>query len=317
MLQVDNQTQFCTAIAPLADVSGVDTLFVCVKATFGWYPRLAVAPEQRPIALCDHYRGDPQRSSLIEAGEHHIGKRGTDVVLDGSAHAPGGKPTTSCPVSVAVANRRKVVAVYGDRTWDTLAGVTDPQPFVEMPLQFERALAGPANPVGVGLDRSAGAPVPNLEDPNAPVTGGGGEPRPVCFGPVAPGWQPRASFAGTYDAAWQRRRAPLLPADFDRRFFNVAADELAFDYFLQGGEAVEILGASRRGRIAFTLPRCRLAISVRISDAWESIEPQLETVALWPDDDAFSLTWRAKYACDRKVLAVERVRIELLHMEGF
>jgi hypothetical protein len=37
----------------------------------------------------------------------------------------------------------------------------------------------------------------------------------------------------------------------------------------------------------------------------------LETVALWPDDDAVSLSYRAKFPCDRTLLQAERVHITL------
>ena len=45
-----------------------------------------------------------------------------------------------------------------------------------------------------------------------PATAGG-------VGPVARHWQPRASYAGTYDEAWRRQRAPIGRTDFDERFF--------------------------------------------------------------------------------------------------
>ena len=35
-------------------------------------------------------------------------------------------------------------------------------------------------------------------------------PAPVGFGPLAPHWQPRCDFAGTYDQAWQQDRYPVL-----------------------------------------------------------------------------------------------------------
>ena len=44
--------------------------------------------------------------------------------------------------------------------------------------------------------------------------------------------------------------------------------------------------------------------------------PQLETVALWPDDEVMTLTWRAKLRCDRQVLEVERVSLGLDRMGG-
>jgi hypothetical protein len=329
MLQLENTTPFRAGIAPLADEHGIDAMYVCVKATFTMRPRLALASSQIPIARVDIHMGEPGRSSLVEAGEHHLGKGGTDVVMHGCAHTQDGRPAPQSAVSVAVAERSKAIAVFGDRQWHSLGRVTAPQPFVEMPLVYERALGGPAdpndrsarelsawNPVGVGLDRRAGAPVPNLEDPRAPIEGGGDHPRAVGFGPIAPGWQPRVRFAGTYDAGWVRKRSPLLPTDFSMRFFNCAAPELAFDRFLQGGEPVAVIGASRQGPIQFTLPICRLRIECSIAGGWQSARPLLETVALWPDDDSVSLTWRAKLSCDRTMLKIERVRILLDGMHG-
>ena len=134
------------------------------------------------------------------------------------------------------------------------------------------------------------------------------------LGRVAPGWQPRVHYAGTYDATWIRRRSPLLPADFSLRFFNVAAPELTFSRFLVGGEPVAVIGASRMGPLQFTLPRCELQIEGCFADAWRSAPAQLETVALWPDDGLVSLTWRAKLPCDRKLLQVERVRVAIARM---
>jgi hypothetical protein len=326
-LQLDNDTPFRAGIAPLADEHGVDALYVCVKATFTVRPRVSVAPDQLAIARVDRHLGEPGRSSLVEAGEHHLGKAGTDVVLHGHARTEGGRPAARTGVSVAVAERSKSIVVYGDRQWQSLGRLSSPQPFTEMPLVYERALGGAAprddrraallaayNPVGVGLDRRAGARAPNLEDPRAPLEGGGEAPRSVGFGPIAPGWQPRARHAGTYDATWIRRRSPLLPADFSLRFFNVAAPELAFPRFLVGGEPVAVIGASRAGPMQFSLPRCELQIDACFADAWRSAPAQLETVALWPDDDVVSLTWRAKLPCDRTLLQVERVRIAIARM---
>lgn len=327
MLQLANDTPFVAALAPLADEDGVDALFVCVKATFTFRPRLAIATSQLAIARTDLHLGEPGKSSLQEAGEHHLGKAGTDVVMHGCAHTEGGRAVATSAVSVSVAERGMHVAVHGDRQWRTFDRVGPAQPFVEMPLIYERALGGlhdtsdptarelaAFNPVGVGLDRRTGAVVPNLEDPRTPIEGGGGRPRAACFGPIAPGWQPRARHAGTYDAAWVRRRSPLLPHDFDRRFFNVAAPELTFDRFLVGGEPVNIVGASRGGPIHFLLPLCELAIEGCVAGGWRSAPAQLETVMLWPDDDTVSLTWRAKLPADRSLLQIEQVSVAIARM---
>ena len=44
-----------------------------------------------------------------------------------------------------------------------------------------------------------GTRLPNLEDPSNPVQAYGQIVTPVGFGFTSPNWQPRASFAGTFD----------------------------------------------------------------------------------------------------------------------
>lgn len=198
-----------------------------------------------------------------------------------------------------------------------------------MPLVFERtfggshraragepALAEERNPVGVGFrgGRSAhemeGLALPNLEDPARPLRGPGDCPPPACFGFVAPGWLPRRQFSGTYDEVWQRKRAPYLPLDFDRRFFNAASSELTFDRFLDGGEPIEVLGASLTGALRFQLPRAALRATILISRRRETPPLQLDTVIIEPDENRLSLSYRAALECDKQALDFERVIVE-------
>jgi hypothetical protein len=134
---------------------------------------------------------------------------------------------------------------------------------------------------------------------------------PAGFGAVSPGWLPRRQFAGTYDEAWKRRRAPYLPADFNPRFFNVATPELTFDRFLTGGEPVELLGVSRDGPINFELPRCRPRADVQVAGNHERPVFNLETILIEPDENRVCLSWRAQLPCDRRVLKVETVSIDV------
>jgi hypothetical protein len=185
VLQLDNQTPFQAAIAVLPDRAGIDTLYVVVKATVTLQPVLSLADAQVPVTMADEYYGDPATSSLRSGSELHLVKPGTDVLLIGSARAPGGRPVPRMQVSMSVAERRKTLLVAGDRVWRD-GRPSNPQPFDSMPLVWERAyggshrrgdrvLAEERNPVGRGFagGRSAadlqGQPVPNLEDPAAPL----------------------------------------------------------------------------------------------------------------------------------------------------
>lgn len=327
MLQLKNESPFAPAITVFPDRQGIDTLYVVVKGTFVLRPHLAWAEKPVPVTMADEYFGEPTASSLKACSELHIGKPSTDVVLMGQAWSPDGRPVRETVVMVQVAERRKVVRVVGERVFMKGGGLSDVVPFSSMPLVYERAFGGTfvredgtmqaeeRNPIGRGflgkrsVDALAGQPAPNLEDPTMPLEKAGQTPTPACFGFVAPSWLPRRAFAGTYDEAWQRSRAPYLPNDFDPRFFNVACPELTFDRYLQGGEPVQVLGASKEGPLAFALPPVRPLIDVRVAGATEQPAANLEMVLIEPDENRLCLTWRASLPCDRKVLKVEEVTV--------
>ncbi len=327
MLQLQNTTPFKATIAVLPDRAGIDTLFVIVKATATLRPTLSLADEQTAPIMADEYHGDPARSSLRAVSDLHLGKPGTDVLLTGRAWAPEGRPAPRTLVTLSVAERRKSVHVSGDRIWRN-GQPSNPQPFESIPLVWERAFGGwhrrgdavqaeDRNPVGSGFagGRSAGEmeglPVPNLEDPAALLSQAGQTPAPACFAPVAPAWMPRRAFAGTYDAAWQQRRAPYLPDDFDPRFFQCAAPEFTFDRYLQGGEPVEVTGAHPEGPLAFNVPPTRVLVAVTIAGSVQHPPANLETLSIEPDDNRACLTWRASVPCDRQVLKVEQIVVSL------
>lgn len=326
MLQIDNHTPFYAVLSVLPNRDAIDTLYVILKATLVLRPRLALAPTQLPVTLADEYYGDPTESSLKAISDVHIGKPGTDVLLIGRAWAPPGHAVREAFVRVMVAERQKSVRVLGDRVWQSDGSPSVPEPFEAMPLVWERAFGGvhvledrmlaeERNPIGVGFagKRSAeeltGHPLPNLESPGEPLERQGQNLTPACFAPTAPHWLPRRAFAGTYDEAWQRKRAPYLPVDFDPRFLQCAAPELTFDRYLLGGEPVEITGASPEGPIAFRIPAANLRVEVKVAGSVEHPPVNLETILLEPDENRVALTWRAALPCDRKVLRVEKVTV--------
>lgn len=339
VLQIRNETPFVPGIFIFPDAQGVDTLYVTLKATFVLGRNgPVVAEEQQKLVLADEYLGEPGQSSLKYASEAHLLKPSTDVVLVGEAYAPQGKLVASSLVSVRVGPLRKVVQVFGDRRWKgglTSPSPSRPEPFLRMPLVYERAYGGthvldaerskvlsePRNPVGRGFrgkrsaSEMAGMPLPNLEDPLKLIQSISDTPAPAALGFVAPSWQPRQSFAGTYDKAWQERRAPYLPLDFRAEFFLAAPPELSARPFLKGGEPVEIIGASPEGVQRFRLPVCRLAVTVRIAGQTHSPSLQLETVLLEPGDARCSMLWRGAVPCDKKALKVEQAHFQLQAMD--
>jgi len=277
-MEILNPTPFAAMPTVVADLDGTDLLVVIVKATYALDGAGGMSPAevQREVTLADEFVGEPGASSLAYASDLALHKTSTDVVLTGSAY-PARAGDREGQVGIQLGSAKALFRVFGDREWQAALGVTRisrPEPFERIPLAYERAAGGTdasssaerdhdfdaRNPVGVGfrakrsqrvVDASA---LPNFERPDELIREPEDRPPPAPVGFVAPGWQPRAAFAGTYDEAWMETRRPLLPDDFDVRFFDAAPPGLSVPGRLRGDEHGAALGVSPRGVLRFTLP---------------------------------------------------------------
>jgi hypothetical protein len=285
-----------------------------------------------PIVWADEFHGEPGVSSIRFESDTSPPKPGGDVVLVGHAYPEGGR-STATDVTIQTGTLRKTVRVLGDRRWERSLGrwkASPPEPFDRMPLVYERAFGGRdetdpdprrhgyerRNPVGTGFaasrsrDRLEGLALPNMEDPDALIKGWKDRPEPTGFGFVGRDWMPRSLLAGTYDDEWQRKRCPLLPADFDPRFFNSAPPGLVAQKPFVGGEEVRVTGAHRLGELRFRLPERRFAVTAWIKGAARRATPALDTVVIEPDEERLILVWRAAVPCSREFLHIRNVFIK-------
>jgi hypothetical protein len=161
-----------------------------------------------------------------------------------------------------------------------------------------------------------GQPLPNFELPDSPLNSWKDRPTPAGLSYVAPTWEPRSRYAGTYDTAWQEERAPYLPKDFDSRFLSTVSSDQAYEGLLQGGEPVELTNLSPRGAVRFTLPVVNFHARVRIHGQTQELRLALETLLLEPDEGRLGLTWRAAVPCDKVVLKVETVELAMERLDG-
>ncbi|CAM4542723.1 DUF2169 family type VI secretion system accessory protein [Myxococcus xanthus] len=287
---------------------------------------LQVCEEQPEPVTTDTYWGEPAKSSLRYESQSAYTRPGTDVLLHGQAWAPRGRKLMRTQVTVRVGTLEKRASVSGTRVWYRgLMGLSasDALPFESVPLRYEYAFGGTTasgyearNPVGRGFYASAKEalekPLPSIEAPEALVRGWTDRPKPCGFGPVARHWQPRLGWAGTYDAAWVEKRAPLWPRDFDERFFHAAPDGLRASTHLQGGEPVVLEGVSPDGPLAFPLPTYRLLARCTFSGRRETRRMALDTVLLEPEERRLVLAWRATFPAHRQLASHEVSTVRLL-----
>ena len=300
------------------DRDGRELVIVMVKATFvvpenGKESMLA--EEQVPLTQVDTFTGEPGLSAPLCESDYAHRKPRCDVLLIGSAYAPGGRPTDRVTVSLQVGSLQKSFDVVGNRAWKSgilLVGATHPEPFTVMPISYNNAFGGvdrsqddplkhrwyPTNHAGVGfhdcLDPQFidGKPLPNTEETGKKVTNPHGIYKPMAFGPVAGNWQPRIKYAGTYDQKWLDEKAPLWPDDFDDRFFQAAPEDQQIPH-PRGGEEVVLKNLTPQGLARFPLPKVSWPVVLIPHNTLErQVNPVVDTVLIEPDKQRFSLTWR-------------------------
>jgi len=318
---VKNKTPFAFETLFLADENGQQLLVPVVKATYQIRVDglLTIAENQTPVNPSGEYWGESAIASYKYEPETAFIKTATDVVLIGHACAPH-VGATQVDIELRVARMKKVVRVFGDRFWLKSANtmhMTSPLSFERIALIYEHAFGGldcsdadpgmhafdSRNPLGTGFVKNPerlAAPLrlPNLEDPRRLIQNITDQPNPAGFGFIAPHWQPRAALAGTYDKTWIEQRMPLLPTDFDRRYFNAAPTDQVVPGYLIGNEPVEITNTLPGSKLGFNLPglhppRCRVTLR---NGGPQILTSQLDTVIINTDEKLLFLIWRANLA---------------------
>lgn len=321
MWQVTNETPFAVDQDWVRDHNGAETWLVVVKATFEIRPdgSTAVSGVQPPVVRAPEYHGDPGKSSLKYDTDMAPVKTTTDILLVGHAYAPDQKPATQVDAGFRVGPVRKLLRITGDRQWGPL-GASSPQPFIKMPLVYERAFGGIdlrsdnpehdwewRNPIGRGfaVSRSNAKDLylPNIEYPDQLMSSWSDRPAPAGFGPLCSHWQPRASFAGTYDAEWEQTRKPLPPDDLVDAFYQSAPADQQAPAFLRGGEPVVLHHLTPGGDLCFALPKIYLGFETRFYDGSRVLHSkrQLHSVIFEPEELRVSLIWHSALPCHSKV----------------
>lgn len=329
MFPIFHSSPFKAGSAALFDVEGHDLAVVVLKATFtipekGGKPD--IAKDQLDVFDHDQYKGEPGWSDFMYPSDLVMGKRGTDIGLNGTVYSPLEIPVPQMRAAVMVGDISKTLLVFGDRFWTKrLFGpgytMTEPEPFSRMPLSWVRMFGGMTvidtgeripfeeNPVGTGFMMKHGQPggtrLPNFEDPEQRIRSYRETYPPASFGFVPPSSPRRRAFAGTFDETWVNTRRPLYPRDMDLRFFNCAQKELTADGFLKGGESVHLVNLTSDSSRTFALPAYDIHATFKLNGEKVTRKADIHTLVIEPDTMRFSMTW----------FASERFRTSRSHVE--
>ena len=315
------------------DASGRDSLLIVVKGTFD-LPRngehVQLAAEQAPLLMADTFTGAPAQSAPMQESDFAPCKPACDILLNGSAYAPGGRPASRVAVGLRVGTWQKSFAVVGNRVWRAGAGgisASAPAPFTVRPFSYDGAFGGadvrhedpaqhawfPRNPIGKGFHRHLradwvdGAPMPDTERLDQPVAAPDGDYEAMSFGPIGRGWQPRIACAGTYDQRWLDVDFPFLPPDFDDRYHQAAPADQQIPLPVAGSSVV-LVNLTPDGRRTFELPVFEAPMHAFLKDGVQrDLQAALDTVCFEPDLERFTMSWRASLPLVRDIFEVRQI----------
>lgn len=334
-MELINATRMLAGYTMGMEPSGRELLVIVIKGTFripqnGEEVRLH--EEQLPLVMADTFTGAPGFSAPYFEVDFAPRKHRCDVLLQGSAYAPHGRPATRVPVGLRIGDWKKSFAVVGDRHWQAgigTASASQPEPFTVKPITYDMAFGGtdlhhedPAkhaafmrNPVGRGFHKHMksewldGAPLPNTEELNRPVAAPDGDYTPMAFGPLGRGWEQRYRYAGTYDQHWLDEHFPFLPPDFDEQYYQAAPldQQLALPNRRQ---EVALVNLTADGSRTFMLPYFEAPVHVFPKKGErEDLKANLDTIVFEPDQGRFTMTWRVARPLKRNMFEVAQVMV--------
>lgn len=327
-MQIWNQMGYPHQFTMGMDKAGHEYVVVVVKGTFD-FPDEQNGPvqksiEQAPLVFADMQTGEPGFSATLWETDFAFRKPKCDVIANGCAYAPGGKPTERVTVGIKVGSWSKVFEVFGNREWRAIGPVftsTSPEPFLKMPISYDNAWGGvdrldpqdklpgsyKYNPVGTGWAqtrnqrRVPGLLLPNTQKVGEDIRSPFGDYTPMSFGPMGRGWPGRIEYGGTYDDNWTKNIFPFLPPDFDERYYQMAPPDQQID-MPKGGEEIQLINLTGAGRVGFRLPNTALAMILfkgreRVFDG--NVLP--DSLLFDLENRRFSLVWRLSYRLQRSI----------------
>jgi uncharacterized protein YjbI with pentapeptide repeats len=275
-----------------------------VRGAFHLRPNEPVTPIRAQLGqgmlTAETFRdGDDERAGeCLYGGDFADFKLNAEVIVRAKCHAPGGKPTTECPVMVRVGSWQKILRIVGPRVWTEKllgASISDPEPFTTMDISYANAFGGPEyelNPAGKGHKTPA---LPTVLRAGDVVRSRTDRLDPAGFGPINPAWpQRRGKLGEEYGSDWRKTRWPFHAADLDWTYFSAAPPDQQLKGYLQGDEKLTFQNLHRATPIFTTrLPALRVrAFCKDVAGEFREIPMVLDTLYADLEVDRLLLTWR-------------------------
>lgn len=305
-------------------VIGKDELLasVVVRATYCLEDKLLALDLENPVPV------DGSPITLPEGeldGEQPFLRNGVDLFVFGHAYAPDEKPTQQLKMTIQAGQKfTRQILITGDRVWKKEGEEilpSDMQPFVKMPLSYMRAYGGKslgeagemaysANPDGRGFylvaDQAIGNPLPNLEDPEKPVTRWEDQPSPLSTGPYSREWALRMLNSVELTDDPEKPGIKRLKPEY----FNNAHPAMIIYDPLTTGDVITISHLRPEGSLRFELPDINMHVHVQLEDRHFLFPLHLESIGILGDENQIFFSCRVAFKYE--IIPLER-RVATLH----
>jgi hypothetical protein len=145
---------------------------------------------------------------------------------------------------------------------------------------------------------------PQIEAPLDPLTHPFQAVPPQGLGAIARWCTPRIGYQGEFDAHWRAQRYPLLPVNFDSRYFQNAPADLVMRPHLRGDESVTMNGLLSE-KTDMVLPGWTPVVVVRRASGRSEVSiPLLDTLRFDLERRQVSMVWRTHFYHDDPVLEI-------------
>ena len=280
MWALANTTPFPARVSAFRAHTGASFWALWLKASFEMRPdRPAMfLSDQPPLVVDPVFEGE----RLLFDTDLSQPKPRVDLLIAGEVTPDASGPRT---LTARIADQTIACDVNPQmrKNWRKMWVPDEKAPVHPAPLDVRSALGG--------MDEDADA-TDNDTPPVLTPVGQLDARAPAHFGPVAPTAPSRARYGGTYDAAWQADRAPLLPADFDPAYWQTALPQNQLNRPVDPAAPLELSGFGDSDG-TYPLPHLALHCATRIASVWHTAPAELQSLSIDLPTRRLSLTYLA------------------------
>lgn len=263
------------------------------------------APDQVDPAMAPHYAQDDPEGFLFRDADMSLPRPQVDLIILADGHAPGGRGDQPYEVRATWGTWSKGAKVQPAMVRGEKGRAEPMMPPPAVPLDWRASGRGDdtqPNPLGRFAQNAKDVPEGTL----LPQLGARGADMEraapaLSFSAVPPAWPARARHAGTYDAAWERSRAPILPADLNPLYWQSAPQDQQLDRsevarLCQAQHPLELAAMTPRGQFSTPIPWADFDCAVRFKRQWHAVSPELQLIHLDLRGMRLSLVWSFAFA---------------------